>query len=195
MIHLYQDNPVGGADLLNSLGDVNINNPENKQIIYYDSATGTWRNYNPPFVDQDDILHTIEECTASTDPNDVAGASVISSINSKTLKELWKNTSPSSAFAAQTITLSSNDYDYLILISKNAASSNGALSFMALKGMGFYSQWVNRDGNYPLVAYKFIQYTDDTHYAAPDTTVSAHTSGLSTNNNYLVPIAIYGGKF
>jgi hypothetical protein len=83
MVHLYQDNPVGGANQLNSLLDVNISNPENKQIIYYDSTTGTWRNYNPPFVDHDDILHTIEECTASTDLNDVAGAAVASALNSK----------------------------------------------------------------------------------------------------------------
>lgn len=148
-----------------------------------------------PKVYTHEVLNTIEECVASTNPGDIAGASVISTLNSKTLKELWKNTSPTSAFAAQTITLSSADYDYLILISKNAASSNGALSFMGLKGMGFYTQWVNRDGNYPLVAYKFIQYTDDTHLSAPDTTVSMHTSGVTTNNNYLVPIAIYGGKF
>ena len=60
MLHLYQDQPIGGADILNSLADVNINNPENKQIIYYDQATGTWRNYDPPFVNSENVLHTVE---------------------------------------------------------------------------------------------------------------------------------------
>lgn len=82
MLHLYQDKPIGGADILNSLADVNINNPENKQIIYYDQATGTWRNYDPPFVNSENVLHTVEECAASTNPEDVAGASVASSLNS-----------------------------------------------------------------------------------------------------------------
>ena len=82
MLHLYQDQPIGGADILNSLADVNINNPENKQIIYYDQATGTWRNYDPPFVNSENVLHTVEECAASTNPEDVAGASVASSLNS-----------------------------------------------------------------------------------------------------------------
>lgn len=82
MLHLYQDRPIGGADILNSLADVNINNPENKQIIYYDQATGTWRNYAPPFVNSENVLHTIEECAASTNPEDVAGASVASLLNS-----------------------------------------------------------------------------------------------------------------
>jgi hypothetical protein len=121
MLHLYQDNPVGGADLLNSLGDVNISNPENKQIIYYDSATGTWRNYNPPFVDKDDILHTIEECTASTDPNDVAGASVIDTLNSNMTKNKIDNVLDISSYSA------SNPYvvpeDGYVTIGANGTSS------------------------------------------------------------------------
>lgn len=122
-------------------------------------------------------------------------AADISTLNSKTLKQLWVNTSPTSNFSAQSIALSSSDYDYLILITKNAAASSGAMSIMALKGMGFYTQWCNRDGNYPMLAYRFIQYTDDTHYSVPAATTTSHVSGLGSNDSYLVPIAIYGGKF
>lgn len=44
MRHVYQDQTIGGADILNSLADVNINNPEDGQMLVYDASTQRWRN-------------------------------------------------------------------------------------------------------------------------------------------------------
>ena len=143
MVHLYQDNPVGGANQLNSLLDVNISNPENKQIIYYDSTTGTWRNYNPPFVDHDDILHTIEECTASTDPNDVAGAAVASALNGNLLNLIkWKAISSSPA-----ITVSANDVG---TVQFNFTCDTGYKPLFILCGGASTTAVIPIRGGYPL---------------------------------------------
>ena len=44
MIHLYQDTPIGGGDALYAMTDVNINNPEDGQMLVYDASTQRWRN-------------------------------------------------------------------------------------------------------------------------------------------------------
>ena len=44
MRHVYQDQTIGGADILNSLADVNIGNPEDGQMLVYDASTQRWRN-------------------------------------------------------------------------------------------------------------------------------------------------------
>ena len=44
MLHLYQDTPIGGGDALYAMADVNINNPEDGQMLVYDASTQRWRN-------------------------------------------------------------------------------------------------------------------------------------------------------
>lgn len=44
MLHLYQDTPIGGGDALYAMTDVNINNPEDGQMLVYDASTQRWRN-------------------------------------------------------------------------------------------------------------------------------------------------------
>lgn len=44
MRHVYQGQTIGGADILNSLADVNIGNPEDGQMLVYDASTQRWRN-------------------------------------------------------------------------------------------------------------------------------------------------------
>ena len=44
MLHLYQDTPILGGDALYAMSDVNINNPEDGQMLVYDASTQRWRN-------------------------------------------------------------------------------------------------------------------------------------------------------
>ena len=104
---------------------------------------------------------------------------------------LWTNPSPSASFAAQNITLSSSDYDLLLLI---YAHSKGNLQMQmsetAKKGNGFYIELTAYGGsNTYYIRRRMIDYTDDTHLA-----VRNGEQNGSTSNDELVPLYIYGIK-
>ena len=115
-------------------------------------------------------------------------------LNAKGLKKLWENPNPTADFAAQTITLNSDDYDYLVVFYKCINTLNNMDSCMILKGFSAYLQWLNRSNNYPYGAYRTLERTDDIHYAVYDCTFIGNNS-TGTGNARLVPYAIYGGKF
>lgn len=99
------------------------------------------------------------------------------------MKLLWSNPSPTSAFAAQNITLASDDYDFLMVyVSSNITWITKLYdSFIVKKGNGAY-----------LVIADFrrsVRYVSDTSLSVLDATASG-----TTNNNTCVPIAIYGFK-
>lgn len=121
-------------------------------------------------------------------------------VNSKALKLLWENNSPASSFASQTITLSSSDYDYLIFIYKMHTGSNRQKSQTILKGADCLMDlaWDYGVGGTYYIGeyYRTTTRTNDTTYAINDCYVryNSGTTG-TTNNNYIIPIAVYGGKF
>ena len=120
--------------------------------------------------------------------------------NSKILKKLWENNSPASSFASQTIGLSSSDYDYLIFIYKMHTGSNRQKSQMILKGADCLMDlaWDYGVGGTYYIGeyYRNATRTNDTTYAINDCYVryNSGTTG-TTNNNYIIPMAVYGGKF
>lgn len=121
-------------------------------------------------------------------------------VNSKTLKLLWENSSPSSTFASQNIDLSSSNYDYLIFIYKMHTGSNRQKSQMILKGADCLMDlaWdYGVSGTYYIAEYyRTASRTSDTKYSINDCYIryNSGTTG-TTGNNYVIPIAVYGGKF
>lgn len=119
------------------------------------------------------------------------------------LKKLWENPNQTSAFNSQNIELSSNDYDYLIWIYKLhiAGSNNKQKSQLTLKGAGSimdiahdYSPGSNT--YYMAEYYRTATYVNDTSFLIADNFVRYNSgSTFATNNNYNIPVAIFGAKF
>jgi hypothetical protein len=115
--------------------------------------------------------------------------SVDGGIQADLMTKLWENDSPSSAFAAQSITLASSDYDFLIWVYNANNESTISASTMHPKGgiadMSFYFA----TSNVPART-RTANYIDDTHYSVR----ACYTTTSATNNTYNIPIAIYGIK-
>ena len=126
----------------------------------------------------------------TTNSNVTANTNSINSLANKGLKLLWTNPNPSSSFSAQTITLSSSDYDYLICFynfaSDNTTDRNFRMSTMALKGYNMRCLLTARK----YAGYRELTYVSDTSYSVGNGAYSD-----TTDAKYAVPIQIYGGKF
>lgn len=110
-------------------------------------------------------------------------------VNVDLMTKLWENPSPTSAFASQNITLSSSDYDILLVITRAHTSNDICQSAITYKGgnadvfSSFYSS------NQILVRQRALTYVSDTSY-----TVENCTQNGTAVNECLIPLVIYGIK-
>lgn len=96
------------------------------------------------------------------------------------MTKLWENPDPTSAFAAQTITLANDDYDFLLWIVKDCSS-------ICSKGSGATFSIASRSSGQPVNYIRASVYISDTSYSITDC-----NGGL--NNDMLIPLVIYGFK-
>lgn len=114
--------------------------------------------------------------------------------NGVTMTKLWENSSPSSSFAAQNVTLSSSDYNLLLIIYNWTASTPESLVNIVQKNHRFVlsaaqpsasgARNMSRSGRFNSVT--------EVHFDAGSDAVG--TTASSTNNDRCIPIAIYGIK-
>ena len=116
-------------------------------------------------------------------------------INAEVMKLLWENPNTTQAFAPQTITLNSADYDILLFIFGFSTGNNYTPSTLTVpKGRDAYANFA-----YPSTAgsrnfARVLTYASDTSYNVGACTYSTGSTGTTTENNNLVPLAIYGIK-
>lgn len=114
-------------------------------------------------------------------------------ISNITGKILWTNPNPMSEFASQTITLNSNDYDYLEFIFKSDYddSTKAIISGRTIKGYGVRTSYTS------ITSFKFwsrqINYNSETNYDIGDCIVITSNSGSVSNTN-LIPLYVIGYK-
>lgn len=122
-------------------------------------------------------------------------------LKDKELNLLWENENPNVEFSAQNIVLKNDDYDYLIWVAKETASvvrvislfspkSFGVTFTLALDGQTSNNQYINTNW------YRRINPQDDLNFQIEDCKGKRGTEASSlTNNVYMIPYAVYGGKF
>lgn len=124
-------------------------------------------------------------------------------INSPKLKKLWENEDPTLTFSPQTITLENDNYDFLIWIYKfhRSSSNNNQKSQFTLKGAGAIMDiafdYSPGSGTYYIGEYyRTAKYISDISFQIADDYVR-YNSGttIATNNDFNIPVAVYGGKF
>lgn len=150
----------------------------NKKTVVDGAPTEiTWAQYNALSpAEQAALEHTLV--------TDVPGAD--GTISADILTKLWENPSPTSAFAAQNITLSSSDYDYLMLITNfNTNASTSISTTIAEKGQNILASCGYNGGTQE----RIFAYNSATSYSAYDA-----KSGQSVSNTVCIPLAIYGIK-
>ncbi len=109
------------------------------------------------------------------------------------LTVLWENPNPTADFSAQTITLSSSDYDFLLVWTRNGILSG------APKGKTFFTRNFSvpsSDGYASNMEGRDFTYVDDTHYSVGTGYAKRSNAGngYTTINSVCVPVMIYGLK-
>ena len=114
----------------------------------------------------------------------------------KNYVKLWENPDPTAAFTAQDITLSSDDYDFLLVICGMLSSSTQiGVSIIAPKGKDIYLE-----GSMPQTASgakifrRLMTRSSDTSFNISEARYSQGTSAWSQDDTALIPTAVYGIK-
>lgn len=136
----------------------------------------TWAEYNAMTPEQQQALeHTLVTNVPSAD-----GA-----ISADLMTKLWENSSPTSDFVAQNITLSSSDYDFLLWTYQYNSSNNKTMSQICQKGSGTNMSYVVGGNSRSRMADR----TSDTVFSVYD----ASSAGV-VDNSVCIPLTIYGIK-
>jgi len=116
-------------------------------------------------------------------------------INAEYMKLLWENPNTTQAFPAQTITLNSADYDFLMFIySPNVNTVRNVNSSIFSKGNGTRLGYATATGSGVRAFMRTIAYVSDTSLTVSNATYSTGTTADTTDNAQCIPIAIYGIK-
>ena len=120
---------------------------------------------------------------------DVTGVpGVDGTISIDLMTKLWENPDPTQSFAAQNITLSSDDYDFLLGMCNTGQTTTLMISCIAKKGSGLS---FTRTDTYNGVCniWRNISYVDDTHLSVTNCMYNA-----AADNTKVIPVVIYGIK-
>lgn len=113
-------------------------------------------------------------------------------LNNHKLIKLWENSNTENTFSPQTITLLSDNYDYLIWFYFDDVANNYSMSRECLKGSGtvFNHSFAGSITNVS----RTIVRTSNTQFSIQQCQ-SVTPSGTTTTNDRLIPAVVYGGKF
>lgn len=137
------------------------------------------------------VVATVVDNLISTSTTDALSSNQGRVLNEKFSKnELWINSSPTASFSGQTITLSSNDYDYLLIFYARTPSLRNEM----------YSCIVEANGTTELLHFDYFNnvaraWSRAVEVSGTSVTFGDSTINGSTNNASLVPYKIMGGKY
>ena len=117
-------------------------------------------------------------------------------INAEYMTLLWENPNTTTSFASQTITLNSADYDFLLWTFNYAkAGTQGVASALIVpKGSNVWASDTYNASSAGVFGYhRGATYVSNTSYSV-DSAYMAYGTTTTTNNDYLIPLAVYGIK-
>lgn len=147
-------------------------------------------------VSKFNVLHTVEECQASTSALDVAGADVVKNGLGVKMFVLWENPDTSQTIGGGTqIKLNSTDYDYYEMLVLEATTNEQTMSIKAKKGCGFrFSYTYPQNGTNVVIRSRNITVVDDSTLSIGDGLEQTQGSARKTSNGHLVPQMVIGYK-
>lgn len=121
------------------------------------------------------------------DVTGVPGADGTISIDLMT--KLWENPNPTQAFASQNISLSSSDYDMLLIVFAVSSNSTRKCSEITIKGFGATLSIAEYTSTSSSNRTRYISYTSDTVFNVSNGYING-----TQNNSIIIPYQIYGIK-
>lgn len=145
-------------------------------------------NENPDIPEVNKITDdNINDLKAGINTNETNISTLSTSVSNITGQILWTNSSPTSDFSSQTITLSSGDYDFLeIFFCSNVQSDNKTFEIRkTIKNYDVTLSTVAQNAN----TYRIVRFTDATHLA-----VESGYVGTDVQDRRCVPLYVIGYK-
>lgn len=168
------------------------------QVVISDLIGSTTYNYSVgigiPIFYIDRHLRSIGlECFPKDNNSlEILGVNILKTINGLKGTVLWENQNPTSSFAAQSITLSSDDYDTLKVFFKKTASETKVGSVDFIKGFGNDLGYIDDSC---VVFSREMDYVSDTEYSlGTGGYLLANGTSKNTDNNRCVPLYVIGYK-
>lgn len=126
----------------------------------------------------------------------LSGGTAVANINYLKGKKLWTNSSPTAEFAAQSITLSSSDYDLLEIFYIDYNSTNRFKSVRVPKGKNTLLEMSISVSNYSFAGVRPVTYSSATSLTVGACTALYDTNAFShiTNNTWCIPQYVIGYK-
>lgn len=187
--HTIEDaagNVLQQQDTMQFLGGLKAtNDPTNGKTKIDDTPTlVTWAEWNAMTPEQ-------RAAIPKAQITNVPGAD--GTISAEVFKELWRNQSPTSNFAAQTITLASDDYDFLLILYRESTGVSNQLSAITAKGIGGALCIGDIGGAGDTNRIRRFSVTSSTVLNFAGALVGS-SSSYSSNDAVAIPVAIYGFK-
>jgi len=115
-------------------------------------------------------------------------------INAEYMKLLWENPNTTQAFAEQTVTLSSADYDFLLFIYSVSVTTPERCSVIAPKGSNAWLDLASTLNSGTVTARRSATYNSATSISFGTAYIAQGASTHAENTSVDIPIAIYGIK-
>ena len=111
-------------------------------------------------------------------------------------KILWTNSSPSSVFAGQSVTLSSGDYNYLEIYFRTFTDQDKVKSIRFQKGQNGLIDCMFKFGANVYAGLRNFDYTDSTHltFGNGEKVIQDNAVATGTDNGWIIPVKIIGYK-
>lgn len=150
---------------------------------------------SPEFIDWDDWREMTDEEKAEIPEAVIENAPLVDGeLDATIFKKLWENPNPTSAFAAQPITLASDDYDFL-MVSVIVNSVTVGISVVVPKGKGGYiSQTMPQTSNGAKTFRRLFERISDTEYSISECMYEIGAGAWQQDNSAIIPYTIYGFK-
>ena len=110
------------------------------------------------------------------------------------MTKLWENPDPTSTFASQNITLSSDDYDMLLLVYNISTSNYAQKSCICEKGKNIILDLASHSSNGATSCRRDITFISATVLAVGANYRSVGASTSTTENQMVIPVTVYGIK-
>jgi hypothetical protein len=110
------------------------------------------------------------------------------------ITKLWENQNPTATFDAQSITLTSDDYDFLILTYYAHKDDNKMLSVIFNKGENSIITLGSTNGSGSFCGARVIISNSATSFSFDNAAYCIGSAAPVGNNGFLIPVAIYGFK-
>lgn len=124
----------------------------------------------------------------------------IAILENKNMKLLWENNNPSADFPQQDITLTSDEYDFLLITCQleGNLSTLRTVTKIVMKGFSYIEFSITgcESNNYPWTYQRNINRKSDKLFTiSTGMTQRANSTSVGFSSDVLRPLTIYGGKF